>query len=765
MIRSFARAGLLVAALGVLLVARLDGAQAQPAVVTPPPSVVIAEGERFKTLDAKGWKVTPQDLSYASHTYGGMWVTHGALLGAPAASNGSVATQTVQIPAAGSYRVWSKYQAPPYFNYLHKVEVMQGGRAVYSHVYGKEGTDRLWSFSGQSDVLWWPWGVDHDTAEAPKTMAKLAAGPAEIRLTTVPNVAPAGDRMVDFIVLTTNPEDDYIGFKPYGIATPFANEALAATRLYMRFQNSTAAPAQVTLSRAGHFQPQYGGASTKMPAAAVAPGQWSEWFNIGPFVRLVHNEGVWVTIEGAGIIPVQVARDAAGKDIAGDLKVPNGDAITVPKEVTWDKNAKVSTSRAHAARIIELSRKWRNTNNGQKPKQIAYFGGFRGNKEHPWIAELQDALRYNTGLPDKYENLQRHGWIGHVFGVDEVKKWAAGMTEQDRARARIVSFGDEISLGEIDWASPEMQTKFTAWLKAKGVTQEDLGVAVDQAKLTKTGDPRLMWYSNLFNEEERFGVFRASTQAAKEAFGPEVLTGANYSPHHLALSYGPVFQWVDIFKHNGMSAFWAEDYIFSVPEVPQILSFMFAQMRAGTKYNKQPIHFYVMPHAPGQTPENLRRSMVYAVGAGAAHIDNFWVAPEENFTENFVAWGYDDSFRVLRESILDSGEVEKVSVGGTVRPGRVAVVLSKATDFNESRLQIDKAKDPFMKRSKNAPATVQQIICRKDQQMLYIALRNAQHGVDLITEDDIKDGYLKNYDVIYFAGEWIDHNAVKTIDA
>jgi hypothetical protein len=68
-------------------------------------------------------------------------------------------------------------------------------------------------------------------------------------------------------------------------------------------------------------------------------------------------------------------------------------------------------------------------------------------------------------------------------------------------------------------------------------------------------------------------------------------------------------------------------------------------------------------------------------------------------------------------------------------------------------------------RSKNADAKVQQIICRKDQQMLYLALRNSQQGVDLITEDDIKDGILKGYDVVYFAGEWVDHNAVKTLDA
>src|SRR5690348_14953131 len=138
-------------------------ASALPAVAA---EVVIAEGERFRPLDDKGWKLTHQNDSYGSHTYGGMWMTHGACLGAPADSADSVATQTVEVPKAGSYRVWSKYQAPPYFNYLHKVEVVQNGRTVFTHVYGRAGTPRLWSFSGVSDELWWPWGVDHDAAEA-----------------------------------------------------------------------------------------------------------------------------------------------------------------------------------------------------------------------------------------------------------------------------------------------------------------------------------------------------------------------------------------------------------------------------------------------------------------------------------------------------------------------------------------------------------------------------------------------------------------------
>src|SRR5205823_1057127 len=110
----------------------------------------------------------------------------------------------------------------------------------------------------------------------------LQAGPAEIRLVTVANPKPAGDRFVDVIILTTNPKDEYQGFKPYTVGSPFAMEALAATKLYMRFQNAAAKPEQLSVTRNGHFQPQYGEATAKFPDKAVPPGQWSEWFNVGP---------------------------------------------------------------------------------------------------------------------------------------------------------------------------------------------------------------------------------------------------------------------------------------------------------------------------------------------------------------------------------------------------------------------------------------------------------------------------------------------------
>lgn len=729
------------------------------------PTLIVAEGEKFNVRDSRGWKLTPQDESWASHSYGGMWSTHGALIGAPANSSRSVATQTVDVPAAGLYRVWSKYQSMPYFAYDHKVEIIQNGKKVYSHVYGKIDAPRFYSFAGayKSQPIaqcWWPWGVDHDAAEAPNQAAQLEAGPAEIRLVTVASKGRSADRMVDFILLTSNLTNDYIGYQPYRAGSPFTYEALSVTQLYMRFKNNTAETATLNVhKRIGHYQPIYSGWSIDLPETAE-PGQWSNWYNIGPHLNLLHDEPLHLTLQGAAEIPVQFALDPDGQQIVGDVIAESGNhqnGVVIPMTITWNRNAEIKTSFQHAKEIVHSIRNdWRTANNGQKPQHLAYFG-------HAGPPELKDALGYNTLLSDDYDHLPVHGYHTHRRTKEGLKDLYDN--SPNPSAHRVISFGDEIGLGSIDYNDPEMQSGFVAWLIDNGITSADLGMSVDDATLTRDGDPRLAWYSNLFNEETTFAQFAEETRYAEELFGPQVFTGANYSPHHLALCYGPVFQWVDLFKHRGMSMFWSEDYIFSIPEAPQILSWMMATARSGVKYHDMPIHMYIMPHAPAQAPEYLRRNLVFAIGAGADHIDSFLVGPMGTATENFVSWTYPQQFRVLHESIFDSAEAEQFIPDGKMRPAKVAVVISKATDYNESRVFIPGSEDPFGRQCDNTPEQLNQIICRKDQQMLYLALRHAQVGVDLITEDDIVDlDALENYEAVYFAGEWIDHRIVPLLD-
>lgn len=728
-------------------------------------NVVVAEGEKFAMPNEDGWVLTRQDDSWASHSYGGMWVTHGALLGIAHGIDGAVATQEVTIKEAGDYKVWSKYQSMPYFDYQHSVQIVQNGKTVYSHIYGKMDGKRFYSFAGayKSEPIaqcWFPWGVDHDAAEAPEKTAALAAGPATISLISTTAGERPADRMVDFVLLTSNTDNNYRGYEPYQAGSPFTYEALAATELYIRFKNDTAA--EVSLSarkRVGHYQPVYSGWTKELVSAAA--GQWSDWYNFGPDLNLLHDEGIHFTVEGATAIPIQFALDAAGKTVVGDVTVANGDPVVIPTEITWDRTAVIKTSEQHAREIIESCRNdWRTANGGTKPQQIAYIGGLVNGAA--WCDELKDAVGYNTVLPDKYDHLDVHGYHCHARGEEQLRVIHKETT--DPASQLVISFGDEIGLGEIDFEDEELQKKFPAWLKKKGISREDLGVPVEQAKLTRDGDARLSWYSTLFQEEEIFAKFRKETEFTRELFGDQVFTGANYSPHHLALCYGPVYQWVDLFKHQGMSMFWSEDYIFSVPEAPQILSWMMATARCGVKYHDLPIHMYIMPHAPAQAPEYLRRNMVFTVGAGATQINSFLIGPQENTTENYVSWNRREQYRIVHEAIYDSAEAESYLVGAKIRPAHVALVISKATDYNESRLFVDSKKDPFLARSDNAPETINQIICRKDQQMLYLALRHAQVGVELITEDDIVDIGLDKFDVVYFAGEWIDHRVVPLLD-
>jgi hypothetical protein len=751
------------------------------------PTVVVAEGERFEITDSKGWGVRHQDQSYASQSFGGMWVTHGGLLGAAADSVESVAVQQIQIPRAGRYRVWSKYQAPPYFNYLHRVEIWQGGRKVFSHDYGRMDAARIHSFFSEKiynlppkKQVWFPWGVDHDAAEAPRQSARLNQGLAELRLITLKSDSPAGDRYIDFVVLTTELKDTCLEWGKAGLAkSPFIYEALRATPINLRFRNVSGLPARARLNtHFGHFSWSYAAKRGAVPTDAVQPGKWSPWVNINRIVELATDEGLQVTlIDGKTndrqlrsapplgdrntVVPIEVALDPRGRRLLGKIGVPNGETVHFPVDITWNRRRKLSLSRDIAADLIQKAKsQWRKAA-PQKPKYIAFYGSFSRSPE-PWAVALKDALGYNTLLPDAYEHLKVDGYFQHLRNEDRLREYAKSLGPK-RSNFRVCSFGDEIHLGTIDYKDPKYIQPFRSWLKKHGLTKTDLGAAPDKATLL--GNKRLAWYARLFGAEQRFDHYRRLTEAAKQAFGSQVLTGANYSPHHDVLYYGNHLQWIDAFRHRAMTMFWTEDYIFVVPELPQTISFMFARMQTAVKYHSLPIHMYVMPHAPGQTSDYFRRNMLFAVGAGARHIDNFWVAPQENYSENYVSWQYPETFRAIFESIYDTAAVEPLLIGARRRPARVAIVTGKATALNEDDVTVDIAADPFLRMCHLAGNPVQNI-CRKDQMFLYFALRHAQVDVDLITEDDITKGnVLRNYAVVHFAGEWIDDRVVPKLEA
>ena len=753
----------------------------------PPPTIVVAEGEGFAPTGDDGWQVVGQEDSYATQTFGAMWVTHGGLIKAETGLEGAEARQTVRVPADGSYRVWSKYQAPPYFAYPHRIEIHQAGKKVFEYRYGDLDAERMWSFCGETTYglppvkqIWFTWGVDHDAAEAPKRVAQLKAGTAELRLfaETAKGGQRHGARCVDFVLLTTDHRDTCEGWGKHGQAkSPFMFEALKGTPVLMRFRNGGAKPAKAYLHTlfghvTWHCAPKRG---VFPESAAVKPGAWSPWFDINEILYLVTDEGLQISLVDAetppkgrakpevlpGKVAVEFARSPGGRDPIGKMEIASGEVVHFPLDVIWNRERKLRRSTDLSAELIEKARgEWRKASPG-KPKHIAFYGSFgRGGSDY--ALELKDALGYNTLLPEGKEVLPVDGYHQHLRNPEQIKTFAEGLGA-DRRRFRVCSFGDEINIGGIDPADPKYLEPFRAWLKAKRLTKEDL--KADPAQATLTGNNRLKWYARQFGAEHRLARYREMTAVAKSAFGPQVLTGANYSPHHGVLYYGDHLQWIDAFKLGAMGMFWTEDYIFFAPELPQMMSFLMARAHCATKYRGQPIHMYVMPHSPGQPAEIFRRNSLLAVGAGAQHIDHFWVAPQEHYSENYVSWGSEDTFRAIFESIHDTAAAEPFLVGAKRRPARVAVVTGKATAINENLVAVDPARDPFLAGCHVAGKVVQNI-CRKDQQAIYIALRNAGYLVDLITEEDIVEGgILKSHDAVYLAGEWVGEKTVPALGA
>jgi len=170
--------------------------------------------------------------------------------------------------------------------------------------------------------------------------------------------------------------------------------------------------------------------------------------------------------------------------------------------------------------------------------------------------------------------------------------------------------------------------------------------------------------------------------------------------------------------------------------------------------------------APADSEGSVARQTILIPKGGSFRVWSKYQAPPYFNSENYVSWGYADTFRAIFESIHDTAAVEEFLVDSTRRPARAAIITGKATDINEDNARVDPKLDPFAARCANAPAKLPQNICRKDQQALYLALRHAQVRVDLITEDDIMEGdALRGYDVVYFAGEWINDKAVGKLDA
>ncbi len=483
----------------------------------------------------------------------------------------------------------------------------------------------------------------------------------------------------------------------------------------------------------------------------LQPGQTSGWVPLGQVLDALHHVQ-W--------IPRAIYKDSKSTDVALQLQfsVPDGrGGLKTIKEIAvrgkptlFEIPGNIAPNVVVAAALSErfwlpkirtqkeavdwlLSEVRKFPNSGPTPKRFMLYNimGFGGrNFDDPAVKQLALALGDNTWAGAAG---QKRGLVAHWRDPDPgAIKTRESSRENGFKDLLVVSYGDEIHLP----SDPVTDKEFAAWLVQRGVPFNGA------VQFSKTKGQPLYYYSQICAKEKGGRRYAAGTAYYRSK---GIFTGANYSPHSNYLV--SELDYIRTFKLRAMSLPWSEDYVWQIPEFSvQVMGYLTSGLRAGAKYDNLPIHMYVMPHSPGNTPRDFRLSFYTAVAHGARQINYFCASPSAiGATENYVATDDLGMWRQIHACSHQAGVFEDYVLDGRVRPAEVGLLLSSVDDVMTSVANSTLA------------------MHNNERKALYYALRHSQTPVDFLSEDDVIDGRAANYSLIYVTQQWLHSNAVDAL--
>jgi hypothetical protein len=730
-----------------------------PPLLAAPPHQLLIEAEEFRVVEGP-WRVLGQDEAYYAATFSNTFISRQKLLGAPARAARARATYTARIPAAGAYRVWSRYENPSRWSVEHTVRIEQGGNVVFERTYGRTSSPKLWPFEqGLKPMAEFSWGSgDNVVWEPAPELVNLRAGPARLTLLAgrqAEEAMPRGgaaERHIDCLLLTT---DAHAGVDdgPPPMWHRLDRVLNQDGQAFLRVTNTAPQARSFALAVFTH-SPYWQPRGPLPPAIALlAPGQASGFVAVGQALDTTNMQELTVTALGAdgkaavaSPFVVELAADPAGRRILRRVEHryagPAVMTLEIPHELRGPHPVVRTIEEWHEDLLAYLRAL---PPRGPPPREIPVFGimgsELWGRREVVEPLELQHA-RAETGLllgrntwrrgsipadlVERYRPEFRDNLLDDVRDVptSQLRQWMLDQKAKGRFdQVSLISFGDEIAVGDLDPKSAEQNEAFRRYLAAR---QAPLDPAT-ALTLEVTGG-RAYYWSRQFGVDRAIEEMAARTRIVEEVLGKQVRTGANYAPHpdYFPLS-GP---WLRMFRHHGMTMPWSEDYVFQVPEAsPLVSGYLCDVMRAAARRDDLPVYYYNMPHFPGQTPRDFTLSVYSALGHGNRVLDFFAGLPIYDYTENWVAWDAHDTWRAIRDVVADVGQADDLLARGRTRPAEMAMVVSDADDLWESA----RGSSIFNFERKN----------------LYHLLRHAQVPVDFLGDEDLGEpDLLGRYKVI-----------------
>ncbi|MBI3923843.1 MAG: beta-galactosidase trimerization domain-containing protein [Armatimonadetes bacterium] len=481
----------------------------------------------------KGWQVGRwgQDL-YQNMIFGGVWASRLGTAMTEAADTPSEAYSDLQVPTTGTYKVWVKYECPPFFNYafgLRLTSLDTTGAPVFDRTYGLLNSPKHFCFTNEltRGSLYWAWGTDHDAAEG--YTVDLKQGRYRVTLYKAPNPAPAAARSVDAILITSDLSDLS---SPRYPRYPLLDELRRANHVYFRFRSPrrNAQPVRIVWNHWNHRYPDFyapsyrelvkfydgkgnlldGGKNGDWPVA-VPPGQATAWYDLGPTMntesstpfmfKALPSESKETTVDGpTPSVPFSVdlsLKPDVGK-IVKSLDLGKGEAEL---DLLVQPDLHRAEGLAFTQKMGEVYQNITRSLNGEPrlgpiPKKLRLYaatGGPRCPSRLTWDFEIAQQFRHALGLNTIEGNTFDKGYIDAVVSWRKdrgglVERTLAYHHSQDPAAVvtmlkkagvadsfHYLSYGDEIGLPPIDDKDPGLVNAFHDYLRSENETPESLG--------------------------------------------------------------------------------------------------------------------------------------------------------------------------------------------------------------------------------------------------------------------------------------------------
>lgn len=708
-------------------------------VLAQPDGLIVAEAEEFKVI-TPGWTAQPWGQNYYAATLANTFLSRKAFLGAPPDGPETTATITVNVPEAGRYLVLVRYEAAYRFETQFRVKVEQAGTTRLDRLYGARDNLKIWAFRQKlQKEVGWSWGAGENVVwEGRDAFADLEAGPTTISLIAAPQPGPQARRNVDVVLLTRDVEmvQQRIEKENY---LPLDGLLTQSGDVWAKVTNAGSTPVAFSTKQMQEHSPYWVHLRTWKPIQIeVAPGQATDWIEVGGLLDTL-NDGQW-GLSFSGPCKLEVGlRNAAGEveparsfDASGDLTL-----------VAWADMRYTRRIRRQQECAQELVTYLKGLPmHGRTPTQTLIFA-FTKLAEFTDLFGLTDVTSGDTPV---YVD-----WRGKT--PQQLEEMCLKLTDAQRQAIRVVSLGDEIGLPRPDAATAN--EGFVAYLKAQGIKASDVDPAAgdDWSKLAYNLDPAIrdtqpgiFYWSRRYLHHYGIQNQKTLTDALRKHL-PNAHVGANFSPHHggAAHSYlGEVFQWVTCFRDDGMTLPWSEDYIWQVPVGSQQMNGINLDLfRAGLRGKQgRKIHYYVMPHYPGNTPASWRRMFHNALGHGMSIINLFefhpvWLA----YTENHVTSR--DMYSTVLRTFREYGQYEDIVQAGQIPAAQVGLWFSETADIWDD----------------NAGSFA------AAKRALYTAILHQQAPLDFVVEQDALDGTLSQYKVLYLTDAHVSRAASAKIAA